>query len=205
MTHTFQLKVTLRGSKPAIWRRVVVPGDLNLQHLHRVIQDAMGWEGSHLHSFEVAGVEFGAPASAASGFESEMKSENRYTLERLVGVKDRFTYTYDFGDHWLHQVVVEKVMPGESSAPSVVAGARACPPEDCGGVYGYAELVAALADTDHPRHAEMAEWVPPDWQPDQFDLAAADARVAKHGPRGGGRVRGASKKRPSRTWARVGS
>jgi hypothetical protein len=200
MTDTYQLKVTLRGIKPAIWRRLLVPGNLNLERLHRIIQDAMGWEHSHLHSFEVRGVEFGAPDFDDGGFGSEMKSEKRHTLERLVHVKDRFIYTYDFGDNWVHQVAVEKVTPGEPSAPRCIAGARACPPEDCGGVWGYAELVDALADRHHARHAELAEWIPEGWAPERFDLAVADRLVAQHQPQPG---HARSAKRPPRTWARV--
>jgi hypothetical protein len=204
MTDTYQLKLTLRGTKPAIWRRLVVPGNLSFERLHRVIQDAMGWENCHLHSFEVHGAELGVPDRDGWGLGSEMKSEKRYTLERLVGAKDRFSYTYDFGDNWVHQIVVEKVTPGVPSTPRCIAGSRACPPEDCGGVWGYAELVAARADEDHERHAELTEWVPEGWAPERFDLALADGRVARHGRRAG-RPRAASKKRPSRTWARVGS
>lgn len=200
MTQTYQLKITLRGTKPPIWRRLLVPGSLNLERLHRVIQDAMGWENSHLHSFEVHGAEFGAADSDEWG--GDVKAENQHTLERLLRVKDRFTYRYDFGDGWEHQIVVEKITPGEPAAPSVIAGARACPPEDCGGIWGYEELVAALADKRHPRHAALAEWAPPDWTPERFDLAAADKRVAKHRPRAS-RARPASSMRAPRTPARA--
>ena len=204
MTDTYQLKVTLRGAKPAIWRRIVVPGNLNLERLHRVLQDAMGWESCHLHSFEVHGVEFGAPDSDDWGSGSETKSEKQHTLERVVHAKDRFTYTYDFGDSWVHQIVVEKITPGDPGAPSVIGGARACPPEDCGGVWGYAELVDALANKEHPRHAELTEWVPPGFAPERFDLALADARVARHQPQPG-KPRTASRKRAPRTWVRARS
>jgi hypothetical protein len=201
VTNTYQLKVTLRGIKPAIWRRLIVPGSLDLERLHRIIQDAMGWEDCHLHSFEVRGTEFG-PSDPGGWGELEMEPENKHTLERLVAVKDRFSYTYDFGDSWVHQIVVEKVTPGEPAGPSCIAGAGACPPEDCGGVWGYAELVAALADKDHERHAELAEWVPAGWSPDQFHLGFADRLVAKHRPPPG-RRRSASKKQPSRARARA--
>ncbi len=200
VTNTFQLKVTLRGATPAIWRRLAVPGNLNLERLHLVIQDSMGWENCHLHSFEVKGTEFGVP-DPDSMFGTDVESEKRHTLERLVGAKDRFSYTYDFGDHWLHDVVVETVTPGEPGAPRCIAGAGACPPEDCGGVWGYAELVAALANEHHERHEELAEWVPTGWSPERFDLELADRLVARHRPQPG-RPRTASKK-PSRPRARA--
>jgi hypothetical protein len=130
-----------------------------------------------------------------------VKSENQHTLERLLRVKDRFTYRYDFGDDWNHEIVVEKITPGEPAAPSVIAGARACPPEDCGGIWGYADLVAALADRTHERHAELAEWAP-GWTPERFDLAAADKRVAKQRPRAS-RARSTSLERAPCTPARA--
>jgi hypothetical protein len=200
VTNTYQLKVTLRGIKPAIWRRLIVPGSLNLERLHCLLQDAMGWEDCHLHSFQVHGTELG-PSDPSLG-ELDMEPEDQHTLESLVAAKDRFSYTYDFGDSWVHQIVVEKVTPGEPSAPSCVAGAGACPPEDCGGVWGYAELVAALADQQHERHVELAEWVPAGWSPAEFDVALADRRVAKHQPPPG-RPRSASKKQPSRARVRA--
>lgn len=182
VSNTYQLKVTLRGTKPPVWRRVLVPGTLTLERLHRVINDAMGWCDCHLHSFAIHGIEFGVPDRDGWGG-PEMEPEKKYTLERLVGEKDRFSYTYDFGDSWVHGVLVEKVTPGEPPAPRCIAGARACPPEDCGGTWGYAELVEALVDENHERHAELTGWVPAGWTPDRFDLVLADRLVAKHGAR----------------------
>lgn len=196
--NTYQLKVTLRGTKPPIWRRLLVPGNLNLQRLHRVIQDAMGWYDSHLHSFEVHGEEYGV--CDPDGWGTEVRSEKQFTLDRLVRAKDRFRYTYDFGDGWEHEFLVEKVTVGDESSPRCIDGARACPPEDCGGVWGHAELVVALADPKHPRHDELAEWVPEGWSPESFDLALADRLVAKHRPEPG-RPRGSSKGARSRARA----
>lgn len=197
MTHRYQLKVTLRGTKPPIWRRVVVPGDLTLQRLHRVLQDAMGWQDCHLHSFTIHGTDFGVPDRDGWGG-PDFEPEKQYRLEDLVGEKARFSYTYDFGDSWVHGILVEKVTPGDVPTPRCIAGARACPPEDCGGTWGYGELVEALADSSHERHAELAGWVPPGWMPERFDLALADRLVAKHGVR-----RARTKKQPARTWVRA--
>jgi hypothetical protein len=182
VANTYQLKITLRDTKPPIWRRVLVPGNLNLERLHRVIQDAMGWYDSHLHSFEVGGLEFGPPDT--NGWGREIKSERQHPLERLVGEGGKFDYVYDFGDDWRHQILVEKVTT-EATAPRCLGGARACPPEDCGGVWGYSDVVAAFLDEKHPRHAEIAEWVPVDWSPERFDLELADKLVEKHRPEPG--------------------
>ncbi|MCI0637014.1 MAG: plasmid pRiA4b ORF-3 family protein, partial [Actinobacteria bacterium] len=167
------------------------------ERLHRVLQDAMGWEDCHLHSFTVRGVEYGVrePAGFGLGFDDDrVEPEKRHTIDRLVRAKDRFTYVYDFGDGWTHDILVEKVSPGELAAPRCVAGARACPPEDCGGVWGYADLVLALADKTHERHEALAEWVPEGWSAERFDLEAADRLVARHRPVPG-RSRGASTSR----------
>jgi hypothetical protein len=185
MANAYQLKVTLRGVRPPIWRRLVVPGNLNLERLHRVIQDAMGWENCHLHAFEVRGEQFGVPDPLGFGFGPEVRSEEQHTLEQLVDARDRFHYTYDFGDGWEHDIVVEKVTVAEPNAPRCIGGARACPPEDCGGVWGYAELLDAVVDPRHPRHDELAEWLPDGWSPERFDVALADRLVARHRPQPG--------------------
>lgn len=175
----------------------MVPGNLTLASLHRVINDAMGWYDCHLHSFTIHGADFGVPDR--DGWDGpEMVSEKKYRLEDLVGEKERFSYTYDFGDDWVHGVLVEKVIAGELATPRCIAGARACPPEDCGGAWGYAELVDAIVDETHERHAELVGWIPVGWTPERFDLALADRLVAKHGAR-----RTRTKTQATRTWARA--
>jgi len=200
MPNVYQLKITLLGTEPPIWRRIVVPGNLNFERLHYVIQDAMGWDDCHLHSFEVGGVEIGPP-SRKRLFGEPVPPEKQYTLDRVARANPQFTYLYDFGDSWTHEIIVEQVTIGELQAPRCVAGERACPPEDCGGVWGYAELVHVLADKTHERHEEQAEWVGERWSPERFDLEAADRRVARHRPQPG-RPRLASKSKDrSRTRA----
>jgi hypothetical protein len=168
-TPIYQLKVTLKDSKPSIWRRVLVPGDISLSKLHQILQIAMGWEDSHLHQFIVGGAYYGEPDP---DFRDEMKSERRVKLNQVAPhEKDRFTYEYDFGDSWEHQIVVEKILSPEPGAryPVCVAGKRACPPEDCGGVWGYESLLEAIADPNNPEHEEMLEWVGEDFDPEAFD------------------------------------
>lgn len=140
----------------------------------------MGWENCHLHSFEIGREQYGTPDPG--GWGPEIHDEKKYTIERLAAVKARFRYTYDFGDDWHHDIVVEKVTPGEPTAPRCIAGARACPPEDCGGAWGYMELVEAISAPQHPRHDELADRLPSDWAAERFDLAAADRLVATHRP-----------------------
>jgi hypothetical protein len=169
------LKVTLRDARPPIWRRLLVADTMTLAHLHRAIQAAMGWMDSHMHGFDVGGRQYGVRHP-----EDDFADETRLTLRamRRSGLA-RLRYTYDFGDSWEHDVVIEKTLPAVTAGPlpRCVAGRRACPPEDCGGVWGYEELRAILADPSHPEHAERREWVGDRLDRDLFDLGAANAAL----------------------------
>ena len=173
------LKVTLRDIRPPVWRRLLLPGTMTLADLHEAIQAAMGWHGGHLHAFDIAGRQYGDPRTVH--VVDDMDDEIRLTLNGLLrsGVA-RFTYTYDLGDNWQHQVLIERTQPALDAGryPACVAGKRNCPPEDCGGPWGYAELLAAIADPTHPEHAERRAWLGDDFDPDEFDVAAADVDVA---------------------------
>jgi hypothetical protein len=165
------LKITLRGIRPPVWRRVRVASDMTLRALHQVIQEAMGWYDAHLHEFEVGNRRYGEPSDDEWPGMERTLSENGVKLGTLVdqGVK-RFRYLYDFGDGWEHEVAIEKVQPLDPSQqyPSLIAGKRACPPEDCGGVPGYYGLLQVLADPTDEEHAELSEWVGDDFDPEGF-------------------------------------
>lgn len=165
-----QLKVTLRDSKPPIWRRIQVTSDIRLSTLHRVLQVVMGWEGAHLHQFLAHGMYYGTPHP---DFGFEVKNETNVSLQQVVsGVKDTLIYEYDFGDSWEHELLVEKMLSLEEGkrSPICLTGKRACPPEDCGGIWGYASFLEAIRDREHPEHDEMVEWVGGEFDPDAFDL-----------------------------------
>jgi hypothetical protein len=135
-----QLKITLKGiSKPPVWRRVQVRADTTFATLHQIIQAAFGWTDTHLHSFEYDGEQIGVPDPE---FDNDCADEAETTLDKvLLGPKDRVRYTYDFGDNWEHDIVLEKVTePDKDGRPVLLTGKGACPPEDCGGPWGYAEL-----------------------------------------------------------------
>jgi hypothetical protein len=117
----YQLKVILQGTHPPIWRRLIVPGNLNFERLHHVLQDAMGWWDCHLHSFDVGGVEIGTPSPDPFLFRKPVQPEKQYTLDRVARIKAPFTYLYDFGDSWTHEIPVEEVTTGELEAPRCVA------------------------------------------------------------------------------------
>jgi hypothetical protein len=171
-----RLKVTLRGIRPPIWRRLALPGRMTLGDLHHAIQAAMGWEGDHLHLFDISGRRYGDPL-AVDG----VTDEERLTLNGVVksGVA-RFTYTYDFGDDWEHAITIEGKHPPVDgrSYPACLAGKRHCPPEDCGGVWGYQELLAILANPAHARYQEWIEMIGEGFDPEAFSAEAADALVA---------------------------
>lgn len=166
----FQLKVTLQDTKPPIWRRVLVDGRATLDHVHEVIQAAFGWWNYHLHEFEVGRTRFGVPDPDEDWGEPP-RDERRARLDAIASEGSTFRYTYDFGDGWEHRVAVEKVLPASSVAtfPACIDGRRACPPEDCGGTWGYRELLEILADPAHPEHDERTEWLGRPFDPETFD------------------------------------
>lgn len=165
----YQLKVVLIGSKPPIWRRLLVRRDVTLEMLHYIIQEAMGWTNSHLHLFEVKGHQYSLPEFELDG----TMNASRVKLHQIAAQpKTKFRYEYDMGDGWLHEIILEKILPAEAGQqyPDCVGGARACPPEDCGGVWGYEELLAATHDSTHERHEELMEWLGGSFDPEAFDL-----------------------------------
>jgi len=171
-----QLKITLLEVDPPIWRRVLVPSELTLGDLNFILQAAMGWTNSHLHQLTIDGIEYSDPR-----FEmDEAEDEFGVTLAGVAPAERlRFNLLYDFGDGWDHEVVVEKILPRESGQrlPCCLAGERARPPEDCGGPFGYQDLLEVIRDPAHEEHEGMLEWVGEDFDPEAFDLAALNKRL----------------------------
>jgi len=169
-----QLKLTLRGvSKPPVWRRLVVAADMHLDRLHDVIQTSMGWTDTHLHMFSTATGDYGVP-DPELGFRNERSTQVGQFLKQQ---DDRISYTYDFGDGWEHDIVLEKRLdPGpEAHLPACTGGKGACPPEDCGGPWGYADVKATIVDPGHEDHDHMLDWLglesAEEFDPAAFDLA----------------------------------
>ena len=177
----YQLKVTLKGTNPPIWRRLLVEGSTRLDQLHVVIQAAFGWWNYHLYEFELDGTRYGIPDPDADwDFGPPARDARGTRLDEAADAGTSFDYTYDFGDNWEHEVAVEKVLDTSpvASLPACVDGRRACPPEDCGGVWGYEELLTILADPSHPEHSGRAQWAsqwggamldPEAFDPSQFE------------------------------------
>jgi tetratricopeptide (TPR) repeat protein len=175
----YQLKVTLKGTRPPVWRRLQVPADTRLSKLHDILQVAMGWTDSHLHQFQVGRRVIGVPDPDDW---REVEDERRVRLADVASrEKARLTYEYDFGDSWEHEVVVEKILPAEARVrlPVCLAGRRACPPEDVGGVWGYADFLVAIQDPRHPEHAAMLDWIGGEFEPEAFDPAEISAALRR--------------------------
>ena len=175
----YQLKITLRDIRPPVWRRVQVPSDITLAKLHRIIQMAMGWYDSHLHQFIVGEKYYGVP-SIDDVSELELEDERRARLNQVLSKpKKTIVYEYDFGDGWEHTILLEKILPPDPAIryPRCIDGARACPPEDCGGTGGYENFLAAIRDPDHEEHDEYLEWIGGEFDPEEFDLEEFDTAL----------------------------
>lgn len=183
---TYRIKVALDGIEPSIWRRLLVPSDINLLKLHEVIQVAMGWTNSHLHQFIVGKTFYGIPDDEIEGA-VEIKDERKHTLSQIVKKKGaKIVYEYDMGDSWEHLIIVEEVLqPGErADHPTCLAGARACPPEDVGSTSGYENFLAAIKDAKHPEHKDMLEWIGRPFDSEAFSVDAVNEDLKdwrKHG------------------------
>jgi hypothetical protein len=170
----YQIKVTLKGVKPPIWRRVQVRSDITLKVLHRVLQLAMGWHDAHLHAFNIKGESYGDPEDEF-GLDEKKFRLNRLNLEE----KDKFIYEYDFGDDWVHEILLEKILPVDEKTqyPICLKGKRSCPLEDSGGPWGYMDLLDIISDPDHPDYEESIEWVPKDFDSEMFDADQINWRL----------------------------
>jgi hypothetical protein len=177
----YQVKVALRGAKPPIWRRLEVPADTSLARLHAILQTAFDWDDSHLHVFETPYGRFGAPDMSL-----DQHAEVPVSLDQVLpDVKAEITYTYDFGDGWEHEIVLEKILDPDPAVrnPRCTGGRRAAPPEDCGGIWGYEALLEILDDPRHPEHDERLEWLgldsPADLDPTDFDAQRVTAALSR--------------------------
>lgn len=174
-----QLKITLKGIKPPIWRRVIVPNDLTLKQLHVIIISAMGWNGGHLHQFYIHNEFYGDPSDDIFG-DGDIQDEQQFILsEFLTAEKSKIHYEYDFGDSWEHEIFVEKILPTAENHPICIKGKRACPPDDVGGIYGYAEFLKIIADPEHPDYEDTLDWIGFDFDAEEFDIDDVNYLLSK--------------------------
>ena len=176
----YQIKVTLHGIEPPIWRRIQVRDSTALDRLHDILQVVMGWTDSHLHQFIVGETYFGPPDPYYDDL--QLSDEAGVRLSRIARNEGfAFTYEYDFGDSWAHELLVEQIVPPQEGAryPVCLAGERACPPEDVGGIWGYEVFREAIRDPDHPEHESYVEWIGGVFDPEIFDLDAVNAALRR--------------------------
>ena len=179
-TQIYQIRITLRGIEPPIWRRIQLRSNTPLDRLHDIIQVVMGWTNSHLHQFIVGETYFGMLEPYYDDL--QMSDETEFRLSRITRDEgDAFIYEYDFGDSWRHELLVEKIIaPAEGTRyPVCLAGERACPPEDVGGIWGYEEFLEAIRDPEHPEHESYLEWIGGELDPEAFDLEAVNAALRR--------------------------
>jgi hypothetical protein len=174
----YQIQVTLKDSDPPIWRRIQVPSHITLYRLQRIMQIVMGWENSHLHEFIINGTSYG---ESHPEYGLEMKTERRAKLDDLVPTENtEFIYKYNLDEEWEHLMLVEKIISPTPKVhyPRCVEGERACPPEDCGGILGYKDLLDILKNPEDAEYETTLEWLG-DFDPNAFDLEAINHEL-KH-------------------------
>lgn len=181
----YQLKITLSYTNPPIWRRLLVHSDINLGLLHAVFQVAMGWTNSHLHHFIIGKDRYADPRMNEERFMDEEPDLDEWKTSlatALSGKQSPFLYEYDFGDSWQHLIEVEKIHGFNElfgTFAKCLEGSRACPPEDCGGVSGYEDLLKIIQDPKHEEHESMIGWVGDSFDPDAFDLVRINTFLRK--------------------------
>ena len=170
MTVIYHLRVTLEDTKPPIWRDILVPSQLNLEDLHHVIQTAMGWQNTHLHQFIANQQLYGINDDEINHYEND---ERDYTIAELLSdPKKWIRYEYDFGDSWLHKIELKTILPANEQNKKIrcIKGKRACPPEDCGGIWGYNDLLENLAHANLEEKREIYSWLGEDFDPEYFNI-----------------------------------
>ena len=175
-TKSYQLRVELKGVKPAVWRRIDVPGDIKLSKLHHILLAVMGWQGGHLYEFNFVDAIYG---QADDELGPEVEDESRVSLVKALGGSASFTWIYDYGDYWAHKVKLERIVdlgvPLETAM--CITGRNACPPEDIGGAPGYAEFLQAIRDPQHPEHQATLQRCGGTFDPSEFDPMEAQERL----------------------------
>ena len=189
MTKILQLKITLEGISPKIWRRFLVKDNITFQKLHDVIQIVMGWGNYHLYSFYIDKQRIGVPDPH---FDNDLLNAKKVKLKDKLSLKQKFGYVYDFGDNWEHALIVEKILNDKDAAivPICLEGERAGPPEDCGSYPGYYELIKIKKNKKHPEYKErIAEWLGEDFDFEKFNLNEINNELLKQNIKIDGRTR----------------
>jgi Plasmid pRiA4b ORF-3-like protein len=176
-----RLRIQLNEVDPVVWRRLLVPGKVRLAKLGQMLLAAMGWNNSHLHAFRVGDTSYGMQDDDDDDFPDDEIDEQSVTVLQALRELQTFTFDYDFGDGWEHEVVIEELIHSGTGLKFAVCldGERACPPDDVGGPGGYVVFLEAIADDDHEEHHDFLEWVGGSFDPAEFDVANANALLQK--------------------------
>jgi len=174
----YQIQIALTRFKPKIWRRLLIPSDLLLSDFHFIIQISMGWENSHLHQF-IKDRTFYTKRMPGDDTWGEMNNIDYKKIkisDLLKKEKEKIVYEYDFGDGWEHDVLLEKILPDNEKLtfPVCLEGKMACPPEDCGGIWGYSDMLEILKQPKHEEYDNIIEWLGEEFDPEHFDIEAVN-------------------------------
>ncbi|MBC7890213.1 MAG: plasmid pRiA4b ORF-3 family protein [Ferruginibacter sp.] len=173
MKEIIQLHVSLQGSKPLIWRSILVNEETSFFELHHIIQIAMGWKNYHLFEFNLDGYRVGMIEENGEQYGSNLRLDaNKTLLKDVVSLeKDNFLYNYDFGDGWLHEIELKHAVDKNDNGiyPACISGQLNCPPEDCGGIGRFYNILKILQNKKHPEYKETKIWVGKKYDPESFD------------------------------------
>jgi hypothetical protein len=176
----YELKTTIIGIQPPIWRRLQVPSTMRLCCLHDALQTAFGWTDSHLHQFEKDGTTWSQSAWYDDVDDIEVVDEVKTPVRRVLKTAgDTMIYEYDFGDRWRHEIILERILVADSVPLLCLAGERCCPPEDVGGVSGYGEFLEAIFEPDHDEFDHYRQWAEDEFWPERFDLRKVNETLAR--------------------------
>lgn len=181
MKSTYQIKISLRSMKPKIWRRILIPSDMKLSDFHKVIQTTMGWTNSHLHQF-IKDNTYYLLRMKDDEFWDDIDNVDYRKMkvsDLLAFEKEKIIYEYDFGDSWYHDIVLEEILPfnKEQPLPLCIKGKMNCPPEDCGGVWGYMQMLEILSQPDHQEYKSYLGWLGDKFDPEYFDQDEINAML----------------------------
>ncbi len=173
----YQVKVTLKGIRPPIWRRLLISDEITLDELNEILIDTMGWEGYHLYDFDIDGLNYAVPDG---DFEmQDVDSREAYLSDLYLEEGSKFIYRYDFGDDWEHTVLIEKILPYDKNQkyPFCIKGKRNCPPEDVGGVWRYQDMLQIIQDKENKEYNEWIDWLGDDFDPEEFNMEEINCRL----------------------------
>ncbi len=173
--NNYQVQIALKGIKPKIWRRILIPSELLLSDFHKIIQTVMGWANCHLHQFIKNGKRYSIKHPEDDFWDYSTNIDHRRMKIRVKDLlqkeKDRMIYEYDFGDGWEHEIILEKIIPTDKKLkrPTCLTGKMNCPPEDCGGIWGYVNLVEIIRNPKHKEYKLYMDWLGGEFDPEYFD------------------------------------